>query len=102
MRLPVLAGLSLSLGLSACASLAGPHAAPSCDGSARRPLNRSLWDWEAARPEVSAVPSVSKAPETGAVAAASRPASHLRHHNPSPHSFRPSTSPNRFVPAPWR
>ena len=73
MRLPVLAGLSLSLGLSACASLAGPHAAPSCDGSARRPLNCSLWDWEAARPEVSAVPSVSKAPETGAVAAASRP-----------------------------
>ena len=102
MRLSVLAGLSLSLGLSACASLAGPHAAPSCDGSARRPLNCSLWDWEAARPEVSAVPSVSKAPETGAVAAASRPAQPTKAPHPQPVSLSTFDSPNRFVPAPWR
>jgi type IV secretion system protein VirB7 len=25
-------------------------AAPSCDGLARRPLNRSLWDWETGTP----------------------------------------------------
>lgn len=25
-------------------------APPSCDGLARRPLNRSLWDWEAGTP----------------------------------------------------
>jgi type IV secretion system protein VirB7 len=31
--------------LTGCASLTGASA-PSCDGSARRPLNRSLWDWE--------------------------------------------------------
>jgi type IV secretion system protein VirB7 len=30
--------------LSACASLSSAPA--SCDGLARRPLNRSLWDWE--------------------------------------------------------
>jgi len=35
--------------LTGCASLTGASA-PSCDGSARRPLNRSLWDWESARP----------------------------------------------------
>jgi len=37
--------LALATPLTSCASLA-----PSCDGSARRPLNRSLWDWENARP----------------------------------------------------
>ena len=30
--------------LSGCATFASPP--PSCDGFARRPLNRSLWDWE--------------------------------------------------------
>lgn len=35
--------------LTGCASLTGASA-PSCDGSARRPLNRSLWDWEITRP----------------------------------------------------
>src|SRR4051812_858730 len=34
------------LALGGCSTL-GPTAAPSCDGYARRPLNRSLWNWEA-------------------------------------------------------
>jgi type IV secretion system protein VirB7 len=41
--------LALATPLTGCASLMGASA-PSCDGSARRPLNRSLWDWENARP----------------------------------------------------
>jgi hypothetical protein len=73
MRLPVLVGLSLSLGLSACANLAGPSAAPSCDGSARRPLNRSLWDWEGDRSEASPIPKLSIAFETRSVSAALLP-----------------------------
>jgi type IV secretion system protein VirB7 len=31
--------------LAACSTLNGA-VAPSCDGGSRRPLNRSLWDWE--------------------------------------------------------
>lgn len=41
--------LALATPLTGCASLTGASA-PSCDGSARRPLNGSLWDWESARP----------------------------------------------------
>ncbi|KAF0212139.1 MAG: type IV secretion system protein [Methylocystaceae bacterium] len=41
--------LALAASLSGCASLTGAGA-PSCDGAARRPLNRSLWDWESAKP----------------------------------------------------
>lgn len=33
--------------LTSCASLTGTSAL-CCDGSARRPLNRSLWDWDSA------------------------------------------------------
>ncbi len=40
--------LTLATSLSGCASLTGASA-PSCDGSARRPLNRSLWEWESAK-----------------------------------------------------
>src|SRR5689334_2983386 len=40
----LLIGAGLALG--GCSAL-GPTAAPSCDGYARRPLNRSLWNWEA-------------------------------------------------------
>ncbi len=40
---------ALATPLTGCASLTGASA-PSCDGSVRRPLNRSLWDWENARP----------------------------------------------------
>jgi type IV secretion system protein VirB7 len=44
-----LLALALATSVSGCASLTGASA-PSCDGSARRPLNRSLWDWDSARP----------------------------------------------------
>ncbi|RTM14153.1 MAG: type IV secretion pathway protein [Bradyrhizobiaceae bacterium] len=32
---------------------------PSCDGLARRPLNRSLWDWESGAPSTTAEPPAS-------------------------------------------
>ena len=38
--------LGAGLALGGCSTL-GPPPAPSCDGYARRPLNRSLWNWEA-------------------------------------------------------
>lgn len=41
--------LALATPLTGCASLTGASA-PSCDGLTRRPLNRSLWDWENAAP----------------------------------------------------
>lgn len=40
----------ITTGLGACTSVMGPTPAPSCDGGARRPLNRSMWDWEGTRP----------------------------------------------------
>lgn len=48
---PYMAFLALAFAtpLTGCASLTGATA-PSCDGFARRPLNRSLWDWENAKP----------------------------------------------------
>lgn len=46
-----MAGLVVvATGLGGCTSVMGPTPAPSCDGGARRPLNRSMWDWEGARP----------------------------------------------------
>ncbi len=47
-RMGILA-LALATPLTGCASLMGASA-PSCDGWTRRPLNRSLWDWENAGP----------------------------------------------------
>ncbi|MDQ8727531.1 type IV secretion pathway protein [Bradyrhizobium sp. LHD-71] len=38
----------ITLLLGGCASWS--NAPPSCDGMARRPLNRSLWDWESGTP----------------------------------------------------
>ena len=52
--------LALATSVSGCASLTGAQA-PSCDGSARRPLNRSLWDWESAKP-IAAAPIETPAP----------------------------------------
>jgi len=49
----------ITLPLCGCASFSS--APPTCDGMARRPLNRSLWDWEAATalsaPQAPAAPS---------------------------------------------
>jgi type IV secretion system protein VirB7 len=44
----VTASLALALAMSGCAGW--NKGAPSCDGSAKRPLNKSLWDWEASPP----------------------------------------------------
>jgi type IV secretion system protein VirB7 len=42
--------------LGGCANWSkGP---PSCDGLARRPLNRSLWDWESGAPSATPEPPV--------------------------------------------
>lgn len=55
-RITTLILVAAAAGLGGCTSVLGPTPAPSCDGGARRPLNRSLWDWENARP-VAAVAS---------------------------------------------
>ncbi|AIK43874.1 hypothetical protein Brsp06_02981 [Brucella sp. NBRC 13694] len=36
--------LGIALALVSCASLTNPL--PKCDGNARRPLNRAMWQWE--------------------------------------------------------
>jgi type IV secretion system protein VirB7 len=46
LRLLVVSVIACQLG--GCASWS--KAPPSCDGSVRRPLNRSLWDWENGTP----------------------------------------------------
>jgi type IV secretion system protein VirB7 len=38
--------LSVMLALAATGCAGWNKGAPSCDGSAKRPLNKSLWDWE--------------------------------------------------------
>jgi len=48
-RIALLILVAAATGLGGCTSVLGPTPAPSCDGGARRPLNRSMWDWEAAR-----------------------------------------------------
>ncbi|MFC5423138.1 type IV secretion pathway protein [Bosea eneae] len=48
MNCRVIASLVLATVVSGCAGW--NKGAPSCDGSAKRPLNRSLWDWEATPP----------------------------------------------------
>ena len=43
--------------LGGCANwIKGP---PSCDGLTRRPLNRSLWDWDSGAPSATPAPEVS-------------------------------------------
>jgi type IV secretion system protein VirB7 len=48
--------------LGGCATF--PSAPPSCDGLARRPLNRSLWDWESGSAAIGlhALPAFASAP----------------------------------------
>ncbi len=51
--------LSVMLALAATGCAGWNKGAPSCDGSAKRPLNKSLWDWEAnppAAPKLDAPP----------------------------------------------
>ncbi|OYR17673.1 type IV secretion system protein VirB7 [Brucella grignonensis] len=41
--------LGLLLVVSGCATLSYPL--PKCDGYSKRPLNRSMWDWDASKTE---------------------------------------------------
>jgi len=50
----------LLTGLTGCSGF--PKPAPSCDGSAKRPLNRSLWDWETKGPAPAGEPGKSSPP----------------------------------------
>lgn len=45
-RIAIIAALGLLGGAGGCTSIMGPTPAPSCDGGSRRPLNRSMWDWD--------------------------------------------------------
>lgn len=49
--------------LAGCASFS--NAPPSCDGLARRPLNRSLWDWENAPASASPAPPLMRRADAG-------------------------------------
>lgn len=46
---PIIVASLCGLALAGCASITGPSSAPSCDGYSRRPLNRSMWEWEGAK-----------------------------------------------------
>ncbi len=41
--------ISVLFAVSGCATLSYPL--PKCDGYAKRPLNRSMWDWDASKAE---------------------------------------------------
>ena len=64
--------------LGGCASVM--NRPPSCDGFSRRPLNRSMWDWEAGRrvtaptnsPKVSEATAPAKVSRAGAPPSAQR------------------------------
>ncbi len=59
--------LCVGLQLGGCASVL--HRPPSCDGAARRPMNRSMWDWEAGRPVAASSPAPATAqPQVSRVA----------------------------------
>ena len=58
MNCRVITSIVLAMAVTGCAGW--NKGAPSCDGSAKRPLNRSLWDWEA-------TPPVSPQPDAPAV-----------------------------------
>lgn len=41
--------MGLLASVSGCATLSYPL--PKCDGYAKRPLNRSMWEWDAGKPQ---------------------------------------------------
>lgn len=59
----------VATGLGGCTSVMGPTPAPSCDGGARRPLNRSMWDWEGTRPGVPVASAITSVPSQGPASA---------------------------------
>lgn len=54
--------------LSGCATLSYPL--PKCDGYAKRPLNRSMWDWEAGKEQASKQSSLANTSPNAAAFAA--------------------------------
>ncbi|MGO7220518.1 hypothetical protein ACC678_12765 [Rhizobium ruizarguesonis] len=44
----IIFSLFLAMELTGCASMS--HPLPKCDGYSRRPLNRSMWQWEDNKP----------------------------------------------------
>ncbi|MBY5374734.1 MULTISPECIES: hypothetical protein [Rhizobium] len=44
----IIVSLLLAMDLTGCASMS--HPLPKCDGYSRRPLNRSMWQWEDNKP----------------------------------------------------
>ncbi|WP_326891986.1 hypothetical protein U8P73_27300 (plasmid) [Rhizobium beringeri] len=44
----IIVSLLLAIGLTGCAATS--HPLPKCDGYSRRPLNRSMWQWEDNKP----------------------------------------------------
>ena len=71
---PMVTAAMLALILSGCASILGPKGAPTCDGMSRRPLNRSMWDWDRTAP-IAATPTAAPvaAPEPLARLGATQP-----------------------------
>src|SRR4051812_32906587 len=51
---PIITAATLGLVLGGCSGILGPRGAPTCDGVSRRPLNRSMWDWDVAAPVAAA------------------------------------------------
>jgi type IV secretion system protein VirB7 len=59
----------VATGLGGCTSVMGPTPAPSCDSGARRPLNRSMWDWEGTRPVAPVASAITPAPSQALISA---------------------------------
>ncbi|MCW1411126.1 hypothetical protein OLZ32_24140 [Rhizobium sp. 1AS11] len=61
----IIFSLFLATGLTGCASIS--HPLPKCDGYSRRPLNRSMWQWEDNRPAKQSGPDAGPATAAGPV-----------------------------------
>lgn len=73
----IIAASVCGLALAGCASITGPRPAPACDGYSRRPLNRSMWEWESVNPVAPAVATPALASPEPADAALPAPAAPL-------------------------
>ncbi|WP_425644251.1 hypothetical protein [Agrobacterium leguminum] len=69
----ILLPLLLTASLSGCASISYPS--PKCDGYSRRPLNRSMWQWEDKGTLQKPASESSRNSASGAVPYAEEPAS---------------------------
>ncbi|WP_088676200.1 hypothetical protein [Rhizobium sp. R339] len=78
--LRIVLSLLLTVGLVGCGSIS--HPLPKCDGYSRRPLNRSMWQWQ------DRDSGATKKPTTGAVA--TEPTSHAAAYGQEPSSVTPA------------